>query len=128
MNVEAPLARRVQNSLRQDQTVGNHNRHIGVQRCKLGLLLRILQADRVAHLKPQRLRPGVNRRGSVLLAAPRWARWLTINGSNIMPRLNQRIEHRDREIRCPHKNNTHLSPLHSEFAHPKQALTWGNPD
>ena len=37
MDIDAPLARRIQNRLRQDQTIGHHHRHIRIKRGEIGL-------------------------------------------------------------------------------------------
>ena len=99
VDVEASFGRRVQNGLRQDQAIGDDNGDVGVQRGKSLLLFCALQRNRVAHLQRQRLGPGVHRRWAQLLAPARRARRLAIDGGNLVPGLDQSLQHRHREGR-----------------------------
>ncbi len=107
VDVQATAFGRVQHRLRQDQAVGHDHRHIGVQGGEIGLRLRVPQADRMAHGQAQRQRALMHGGRRFLLAASCGARRLAIDGTHLMPRVHQRIQHRDREIGRAHENHPH---------------------
>ena len=94
MDVQATAVGRIENGLRQDQPVGHHHRHLGVQRRELGLLLRALQRFRMPHGQAQLLGARLHRCRPVLLAPPRRARRLAVDAGDLVAGLDQRLQHR----------------------------------
>ena len=110
VDIQTAVFRRIKNRLRQKQTIGHNNGHIGVQRGKFCLFIRTFQRHRVAHGQAQRLGPCVDRCGAVFLASARRARRLAVDGGDVVTGFDQRIQHRNREIRRTHKDNAHVHP------------------
>ena len=62
MDVEAAIARRIEDRLRQDLPIGHHHAGVGVERLEARLLLRASQACRRMHRKPLALGEELDRR------------------------------------------------------------------
>src|SRR5690349_24863742 len=92
MDVEAPKPRRGQDRRRQDQAVGGNHRGIGVERSEFRLLLFTPQRGRAADGKLVRRRKRLNRGRLRPMASPRRPWWLRIDGYDVMPSLDQRLE------------------------------------
>ena len=107
MNVEATMFRSLQHRHGQQQSVGGHNRYIGIQRGEIGLNLRIFQrfgmADRnVAHFGLK-----LDGRRLQLFATSGPARRLRIDRKDFVPRLMQGGQRRHRECGCAHEDDAH---------------------
>ena len=76
MNVQAPVFRRIQNGLGQDQPIGRHHRYIKIKIGKGLLFLGRFQRHRMADLDPLLGGPGMHRAWRFLVPAPRRTRRL----------------------------------------------------
>ena len=102
-----PALRRLEDRLGQDQAVGRDHRQIGVERAEPRLLLLVAQRSRRPHLDAQLLGALVHRGLALGLAAARRPRRLAIDRDDLMPRLDQRVEARHRELRRSHEDDPH---------------------
>ena len=107
VNIQAPVARRVEHRLRQDQAIGGDNRDIGPMRCKRGLFIGALQADRGVHRNAGGLCRQMHRRWLQLLAPARRARRLRIGRDHLVPGRDQRVQRRHRKFGGSHEDHAH---------------------
>ena len=107
VKVETAMARRIQHRLRQEEAIGHHHRHIGVQRGQSLAVRRIAKVQRGADLQPQFRSSRTHGRRAFLSAAPGAARRLGVDGGDIVACVDQRIQRRNREVRRSHENDAH---------------------
>ena len=108
VDVQAPKARRIQHRLRQDQPIGNHNRHIWLQCSKILLHANAAQRNGVPHQQTQGLCPHLNRAGPASFAAPGRTWGLAVNCNNFMP-LMQSLKDRNGKRGGSHENDFHFT-------------------
>ncbi len=111
MDVEAAVARRVEDRLRQDQAVSDDDADVGVKGRELRLRLVGAQAAGVAHLDPERLGAGMDGAWPVFLSAACRTRRLGIDADDLVPRRDQRVERGDREVGRAHEDDLHVAPF-----------------
>src|SRR3546814_11400016 len=96
LDVQAPVARRVEHRLRQDQAIGRDHRDIEIERREFGLVLGALQALWRADGPAVGFGPAIDRALLQLLAALRRYRRLGADGRDVVRR---RVERRSEEGR-----------------------------
>ena len=109
MNIQTPVFGRIQNGLGQDQTICHDNCDICFQRYKIGKGLVCANALGITHDQTKRLSLRLNWAWAIFLATACRARWLGIDCNDIVTCINKRFKHRNRKIRCSHKDYTHYS-------------------
>ena len=110
MDVEAATPRPIEDWLGQDQAVGDDDRQIGFVSHKIGLRVEIAQRERMTDLYAQAFSRELDRRLAFGLAATRGAGRLSVGYGNLMPRLAQRGQCRNREAGSAHEDDPHCHP------------------
>ena len=85
MNVEATHARRIEDGLGQQQSVGHDDSGIGPKPCEVFLLAHLLQGDRSSNRKPKAFGKCLDRRGAERLAASCRSRRLAVDATISCP-------------------------------------------
>ena len=107
MDIDAAEARRGKDRLRQDQAIGRDHRDIGIERGKGGLLGGVAQGRGVAHHDAQRLGPVMDRSPPLALAATRCSGGLGVGAHQLVPRRDEGVEGRQREVGGTHEDDPH---------------------
>ncbi len=116
VDIQAAAPRRLQHRRRQDQAVGRHHRRIQPKRRKRRLGRCIAAQPRLrAHLQPQFVRGTMHGAALHCLPAAGRPRRLAIHRSDRMPRLDQRPQRRDGEIRAAHEGQAHRRAYFPSF-------------
>ena len=110
VDVEAATPRPIEDWLGQDQAVGDDDRQIGFVSHKIGLRVEIAQRERMTDLYAQAFSRELDRRRALRLAAAGGAGRLGVRRDDLVPRLVQRRERRNRELGRAHEDDPHCHP------------------
>ena len=106
MAVDAAQAGNIQYRLRQDQTVGHHYQQIGPEVGQRLLVCRVTQPFRLHYRQAMLERECLDRTHRQFLAAAGGPVGLRVDGHDIQPGINQRLQMGGGKVRCSGKNDT----------------------
>ena len=106
----------MEDRLRQNQPIGHDDGDIGVEGRELCLSLCGPERPGMAHLDPEGLGAALDGRGAVLLAAAGGAGWLGVDGGDLVPGRDQRVQRRDRELGRAHEDQSHRASFFHFFS------------
>ena len=107
MDVQAAVARCLQDRNRKQQSISRHDRGIEVKRRESRLFLRFAQGEGGPNLDAQGLCPRLHRRWPQGLAPAGRTRRLAVGGNDMVPGGDQRLKRRDGEFRSSHEGDAH---------------------
>jgi hypothetical protein len=107
MDVEAAMARGVEDGLREDQAVSGDHGQIRLECREGGLFFGLSERAGAAHFNTQCTCANFDRSWTIGLAAARGAGRLRVGGNDVMPGRHQRVERRHRKLRATHENDPH---------------------